>query len=52
MVPYSSAESIGGAQTVADVAGYIDTLEISANTWKGPGDDLEAMCRASSRPRS
>jgi len=41
MVPYSSAESIGGAQAVADVAGYIDTLEISIENGKGPGDDLE-----------
>lgn len=41
MLPYSSVESIGGAQAVADVAGYIDTLEISVDTGKGPGDDLE-----------
>jgi cytochrome c553 len=41
MVPYSSVESIGGAQAVADVAGYIDTLEISVDNGKGPGDDLE-----------
>lgn len=41
MVPYSSVESIGGTQSVADVAGYIDTLEISADTGKGPGEDLE-----------
>jgi cytochrome c553 len=41
MLPYSSVESIGGAQAVADVAGYIDTLEISVDNGKGPGDDLE-----------
>ncbi len=41
MLPYASVESIGGAQAVADVAGYIDTLEISVDTGKGPGDDLE-----------
>jgi cytochrome c553 len=41
MVPYSSVESIGGSQAVADVAAYIDTLEISIANEKGPGDDLE-----------
>ena len=41
MVPYSSVERIGGSQAVADVAAYIDTLEISVGTGKGPGDDLE-----------
>lgn len=41
MVPYSSVERIGGAQAVADVAAYIDTLEISTATRKGPGDNLE-----------
>ncbi|MAG32394.1 MAG: cytochrome C [Deltaproteobacteria bacterium] len=40
MAPYSSVEAIGGAQAVADVAGYIDTLEISVENGKGPGDDL------------
>ncbi len=41
MIPYASVESIGGPQAVADVAGYIDTLELSADSGKGPGDDLE-----------
>ncbi|MDH3520824.1 MAG: c-type cytochrome [Myxococcales bacterium] len=41
MLPFASAERIGGAQAVADVAGYIDTLEISVGNGKGPGDDLE-----------
>jgi cytochrome c553 len=41
MIPYASAEAIGGAQAVADVAGYIDTLEIGVDGGKGPGDDLE-----------
>jgi len=41
MAPYSSVESIGGAQAVADVAGYVDTLEMSGDTGKGPGEELE-----------
>ncbi|MGI9590538.1 MAG: c-type cytochrome, partial [Myxococcota bacterium] len=41
MAPYSAVETIGGTQAVADVAGYIDTLEISVENGKGPGDDLE-----------
>ena len=41
MAPYSSVESIGGSQAVADVAGYIDTLQISTGNGKGPGADLE-----------
>jgi len=41
MCPLASAEKIGGAQAVADVTGYIDTLEISIENGKGPGDQLE-----------
>lgn len=41
MLPYASAEAIGGAQAVADVAAYIDSLEISTANDKGAGDDLE-----------
>lgn len=41
MFPYSSVEAIGGTQAVADVAGYIDTLEISVENGKGDGKDLE-----------
>ncbi|MGH0029385.1 MAG: c-type cytochrome [Myxococcota bacterium] len=41
MFPYASVKTIGGPQAVADVAGYIDTLEISVTGTKGPGDDLE-----------
>jgi cytochrome c553 len=41
MAPYASVESIGGAQAVADVTAYIDTLEISVDTGKGSGKDLE-----------
>jgi len=41
MMPYSSVESIGGAQAVADVAGYIDTLEINVDNGKGSGRDLD-----------
>jgi len=40
MLPYASVEAIGGAQAVADVAGYIDTLEISIDNGKGPGLNL------------
>ena len=41
MIPYASVEAIGGTQAVADVASYIDTLEINVDNGKGPGDDLE-----------
>lgn len=41
MYPYASVERIGGPQAVADVAGYIDTLEMSVDTGKGTGSDLE-----------
>jgi cytochrome c553 len=41
MAPYATVEVIGGPQAVADVAGYIDTLEISTAGGKGPGDRLE-----------
>jgi len=41
MAPYASAESIGGAQSIADVAGYIESLEINVRLGKGSGKDLE-----------
>ena len=41
MIPYASIGAIGGAQAIADVSGYIDTLEISVENGKGPGSDLE-----------
>jgi cytochrome c553 len=41
MIPYASVKAIGGPQSVADVAGYIDTLEISVENGKGDGKDLE-----------
>jgi cytochrome c553 len=41
MYPFAAAGKIGGAQAVADVTGYIDTLEISVDNGKGPGDQLE-----------
>jgi cytochrome c553 len=41
MAPYSSVESIGGTQSIADVAGYIDTLEMTVASGKGSGEDLE-----------
>jgi cytochrome c553 len=40
MVPYATAETIGGAQAIADVAEYISTLEISVQNGKGDGADL------------
>jgi cytochrome c553 len=40
MAPYASAESIGGPQAIADVAAYVDSLEISIANGKGTGDDL------------
>ncbi len=41
MLPYASVEAIGGVQAVADVAGYIDTLEISVENGKGRGKEIE-----------
>jgi cytochrome c553 len=41
MLPHASVAAIGGAQAVADVAGYIDTLKISTDNGRGPGRDLE-----------
>lgn len=41
MTVYASVEVIGGAQAVADVAGYIGTLEMSTDVDHGPGEDLE-----------
>lgn len=41
MAPYATVEVIGGTQAVADVAAYIDTLEISTRGGKGSGDALE-----------
>jgi len=41
MCPDASVKGIGGPQAVADVTGYIDSLEISIATGKGTGDDLE-----------
>jgi cytochrome c553 len=41
MLPWVEPKRIGDAQDVADVAGYIDTLELSVAGGKGPGEDLE-----------
>jgi cytochrome c553 len=41
MAPYATVELMGGAQGVADVAGYIETLEMSTSGGKGRGDQLE-----------
>jgi cytochrome c553 len=45
MAPFASVERIGGAQAVADVAAYIDTLEMSVANGRGAGDDLERGAR-------
>jgi cytochrome c553 len=41
LAPYAAVEGIGGVQAVADVAGYIDTLEITTDVDHGAGDALE-----------
>ncbi|MDJ0655187.1 MAG: c-type cytochrome [Xanthomonadales bacterium] len=41
MIPYAASENIGGAQAMADVAAYIESLEISVDNGKGPGDNLQ-----------
>jgi cytochrome c553 len=41
MLPYASVEAIGGPQAVADVTGYIDSLEMTTSGGKGDGKDLE-----------
>ena len=41
MSPYATVELIGGPQAIADVAGYIDSLEMTVDNGKGPGKDLE-----------
>jgi len=41
MLPYATAETIGGAQAIADVAEYISTLEISVENGTGDGGNLE-----------
>jgi cytochrome c553 len=41
MLRHASVAAVGGAQAVADVAGYVDTLKISAENGRGPGRDLE-----------
>jgi cytochrome c553 len=41
MIPYATVKAIGGPQSLADVAGYIDTLEISVENGKGSGQDLD-----------
>jgi cytochrome c553 len=40
MAPYATVEVIGGVQSVADVASYIETLEISTDVGKGPGNQF------------
>jgi cytochrome c553 len=41
MMRWVEPKRIADARGVADVAGYIDTLELSVNGGKGPGQDLE-----------
>ncbi len=41
MLPYAAVDRIGDAQSLSDVAGYIDTLEISVATQKGSGEALD-----------
>jgi cytochrome c553 len=41
MLSQACVESIDSPQALADVASYIDTLEISIKNGKGPGRDLE-----------
>jgi cytochrome c553 len=39
--PFSLPESLGGAQSIADVAEYISRLPMTTDNGKGPGTDLE-----------
>ena len=41
MYPFALPESIGGAQSIADVAAYIATLPMNPEPGLGPGTDLE-----------
>ena len=41
MYPYAIPEEIGGTQSIADVAAYIETLKMTSETGKGSGTDLE-----------
>jgi cytochrome c553 len=41
MYPFALPESIGGAQSIADVAEYIATLPMNPEPGRGPGTDLE-----------
>lgn len=40
MYPFSIAEEIGGVQSIADVAVYIENLKMTTATGKGSGEDL------------
>ncbi|MCU7905244.1 MAG: c-type cytochrome [Candidatus Thiodiazotropha sp. (ex Epidulcina cf. delphinae)] len=41
MYPFAIPEEIGGAQSIADVALYIESLKMTTATGKGDGNDLE-----------
>lgn len=40
MAPYADTKALADAQAVADVAGYVSTLEMSVNVGHGPGTEL------------
>lgn len=40
MSPYATEDSIGGTQSLSDVAAYISALKMSNDNGKGPGDKL------------
>jgi cytochrome c553 len=41
MYPFAIPEVLGGAQSIADVAYYIESLKMSVSTAKGEGQDLQ-----------
>jgi cytochrome c553 len=41
MYAFAAESRLGGAQAIADVADYVASLEVSVDTEKGPGNDLE-----------
>lgn len=41
MYPFSDSETIGGTQSIADVAAYIQSLKSNSNNGKGSGQDLD-----------
>jgi cytochrome c553 len=41
MFPFAAPKTLGGVQSIADVAGYISRLPLSADSQPGPGKNLE-----------